>query len=193
MALIAGDGERASELLDEVLANGVKDPDWHWLHGRACALCKDLDGAEAGYAAALDVDPHHAAAEKALMALRAERYRPVLSAWHLHSAGRLVEASHAFAAALHNRTVGKALHPEVWTGLGWCHYGLADPATAAWCFQQAVALAPQSAQARLVALRSGIPVVLLTLEPTDFDPFASVVLRGQCGPLMTELVAEQHQ
>lgn len=149
MAIIAGEGERACALLDEALATGAKDPDWHWLRGRAAALCNDLDGAEASYADALELDPHHTHAEKSLLVLRAQRYRPVLAAWHLHTAGRLIEASHAFAAALHNREVGPNLHPEVWTGLGWCHYGLSDAPTAAWCFQQAVALAPESAQARL--------------------------------------------
>ena len=40
----------------------------------------------------------------------------------------------------------------------------------------------------LVALRAGIPVVVLNLEPTDFDPFAQVVLHGPCGALLSALV-----
>ncbi len=41
----------------------------------------------------------------------------------------------------------------------------------------------------LVALRAGIPVIIVNREPTDFDPFATVLLTGGCGESLKALTA----
>ncbi len=117
--------------------------------GRARELQGQLDGAESSYAAALAIDPRHTEAGRALQQIKALRWKPVMAAWHLYTAGRTLEASHAFAAALHDVTTGAALKPEIWIGLGWCHHSLADAASAAWCFRKATELEPGSARALL--------------------------------------------
>jgi NAD-dependent deacetylase len=41
----------------------------------------------------------------------------------------------------------------------------------------------------LVALRAGKPLVIVNLQPTDYDPFAAAVLRGRVGELLPKLLA----
>ncbi|MBI5361661.1 MAG: urea transporter [Planctomycetes bacterium] len=41
----------------------------------------------------------------------------------------------------------------------------------------------------LVALRAGKPLLIVNLQPTDYDPFASAVLRGRVGELLPKLLA----
>jgi NAD-dependent deacetylase len=41
----------------------------------------------------------------------------------------------------------------------------------------------------LLAMRAGIPVVIVNREPTDFDPFATVRLVGDCGESLRALTA----
>lgn len=148
-ALIAGDAARAEALLAPLLALQLRNPEWEWLMGRARELQGRLDGAESSYEAALLLDPLHAEAGRALQQIKALRWKPVMAAWHLYTAGRALEASHAFAAALHDTSTGAALKPEIWIGLGWCHHALADAASAAWCFRKATELEPGSARALL--------------------------------------------
>lgn len=43
----------------------------------------------------------------------------------------------------------------------------------------------------LLALRAGKPLILVNLQPTDYDAFATVVFRGTCGAILPELFAVQ--
>ncbi|MBC8329127.1 MAG: NAD-dependent deacetylase [Planctomycetes bacterium] len=43
----------------------------------------------------------------------------------------------------------------------------------------------------LVALRAGTPLLLVNLQPTDFDTFADFVLRGACGSLLPKLIGDE--
>lgn len=148
-ALIAGEGAEAKALLLPLVSMHPWNAEWQWLLGRAFDLVGDLDAAERHYRAALSAEPRHAEAERALQHIQELRWKPVMAAWHLYTAGRAMEASHAFAAALHQPTTSTALQPEVWIGLGWCHHALGDAASAAICFHKATELEPLSARALL--------------------------------------------
>ncbi|MCB9914891.1 MAG: hypothetical protein H6828_07030 [Planctomycetes bacterium] len=39
----------------------------------------------------------------------------------------------------------------------------------------------------LVALRNGAQLLVVNLQPTDYDPFAAFVFRGTCGAILPEL------
>ncbi|MAF64137.1 MAG: hypothetical protein CMJ84_00570 [Planctomycetes bacterium] len=98
---------------------------------------------------ALARDGEHAAAERALLEIRAWRFEPLTRAWHLFHGGRPAEALDAFRAAL--ACTGGRLPEEsradTLAGIGWSLHGLRHGEQARAAFEQAIDLSPELAHA----------------------------------------------
>jgi tetratricopeptide (TPR) repeat protein len=146
--------------------------------------------------AALERDPEHREAEKALLAIRAWRLEPVTRAWRLFHGGRTADALAAFREAyaeLGARIPVEERAPIV-AGIGWCHHGTGHADWGVQAFLEALAYDPKLAHAHKglgiclywlgryaeaeAALRAAI-----ALEPKLFDALAFI---GWCAYALGE-------
>jgi tetratricopeptide (TPR) repeat protein len=148
--LAAGNLAAARKRLDEccLRAPAWAEP-WYLLSRCAQAGGATRGEEEALLLAALERDPGHESAERALLEVRAWRFAPLTEAWHLYHGGRTNDAREAFQSALIG--VGERL-PEfvrgrVLAGIGWCHHDLGDLAHGVAAFDEALAEEPQLAHA----------------------------------------------
>lgn len=184
-AIERGDHTRAAVLLHEANRLAPAWPEPLYLLGRCARASGDREEEERSLLAALECDPEHVEAERALLEIRAWRLEPVTRAWHLFHGGRFEEALAAFRCALEE--TGTRL--PLWTragviaGIGWCHEGMGNPGWGAEAFVEALALDPNIAHAHkglgICRYRlgdyPGAELVLyeaLRLQPKYFDALA---------------------
>ena len=138
--LAAGAAGRARPLLREAVRRAPSWAEPHYLLGRCAAASGERDAEEAAYLRALQLEPGHEEAERALLRLRAWRYEPVMAGWRFFHAGRHEEAIAAFAAAFDEPEdrVAPALRGEVRSGIGWARYERGEWAAAEQAFADAV-------------------------------------------------------
>ncbi|MBI4879434.1 MAG: tetratricopeptide repeat protein [Planctomycetes bacterium] len=144
-------------------------PSWaepYYLLGRAAAADESAtrDEEESWLAAALERDPRHARAERALLSLRAWRHEPLMRGWRLYHAGKMLDALAAFDAAISaiGRQAPEATRGDALAGMGWCQHALGDFAAAEEAFAAALVLSP-----RLIHAQKGLGISLYHLGRFD--------------------------
>ena len=122
-------------------------PGWaepYYFLGCTAAGDGSADEQESWYLAALERNPRHRQAEKALLALRAWRHAPVVRAWHLQFAAKYEESLAAFDDALAEigSRAPESTRADCLAGIGWCYFGLADHPRAVDAFSSALSISP---------------------------------------------------
>ncbi len=138
------DATGARDLLNEAHLRAPAWPEPLYLLSRCARASGDREEEERSLLAALQRDPEHAPAERALLEIRAWRLEPLTRAWHLFHGARFEDALAAFRGALEE--TGARL--PLWTragviaGIGWCHEGMGNPGWGAEAFVEALTLDP---------------------------------------------------
>ena len=100
--------------------------------------------------AALERDPEHREAEKALLEIRAWRLEPVTRAWRLFHGGRAADALAAFRETFAELGARIPLEERasIVAGIGWCHHGMGRADWGVEAFLEALAYDPGLAHAQ---------------------------------------------
>ena len=164
-ALVLQDAAEARSLVERAIRRAPAWAEPFYLLSR----CVELEGGprteeEALLQAALDRDPEHVAAERALLAIHGWRLEPLTHAWHLFHGGFTAMALDAFRTALgevdSRLPVGSL--PHVTAGIAWCHHAMARPDWAIEAFEEALASDPTIAHAE-----KGFGICLYQLKRYD--------------------------
>ncbi|MBT3340045.1 MAG: tetratricopeptide repeat protein [Planctomycetes bacterium] len=152
--LLAHDYDGAESLLNQAIQRAPEWAEAGFLMARLAKQREDKTEEEGWLMHALACDSRHIGAEKALLAIRAWQYQPVMQGWKLFHAGRFESAAQLFEAALLliPERVPAVFRGEIHEALGWCAWELSSFAAGSYekgaeHFRHALGEAPEKASA----------------------------------------------